>query len=387
MNWESIIRLPLLPGIATGLLLARLATQGLSWSGVALLIIALVWFSLTLIDWLLHWHRREREQAAALKKVIDEIQTPLSLVFLLEEPRNADQALVAKCVSDALVDSVPVEEIVVTKATDSSAEFNGAGSAPISQFLVRLSNGVYGILISSRPYISEPGAFARGAIRDKRLRTAVEGHQAWLSVDLVSAAPEEPDARIRAYATIGKLLSSMAGPDCLAIYAPELRRCNEFDPALIERLRSGFPLSIFDEPTFEPVIEIEEDNPRMVRAVEEALERWPEFAAAFHKRSDPEDDRFIVKAEFVEGEHSEFMWVAVTGLEGGAIKGTLMNDPHELQSVHRGKTVSFEISRLNDWLYPNEHGDAVGGFTLKVLSEDAEQRRRRNRSNRDEEGD
>ncbi len=378
MNWESIIRQPLVPGIAMVMLLARLATRGLSWSGVVILGIVLLWFALALIDWLVHWQGRRRQAQETVRRAVEEFEAPLSLVMLLAEPRRIDRDSVSECVRDALGELESIEEIRVEDGNASPA-VDSAGEPTARQFLVSLPVGVFGILASSRPYLSEPGAFARGAIRDKRLRTAVEGHRAWLSVDLVSAAPEEPEARHRAYGIIGRLLASMAGPDCLAIYAPEIRRCNEFDPSLIERLRSGVPLSIFDEPTFEPVIEIEENHPRMLAAVEEALSRWPEFATAFHQRATPDDDRFIVKAEFVEGQRSEFMWVAVTRLEGGLINGILMNDPHELESLYRGKSVSVEIDRLNDWLYPGGDGEVVGGFTLKVLSEDAEARRRRGR--------
>ena len=46
-----------------------------------------------------------------------------------------------------------------------------------------------------------------------------------------------------------------------------------------------------------------------------------------------------------------------------------MNDPHELLDFHRGANVHFELDRLNDWIYPGNDGDHVGGFTLDVLAE------------------
>lgn len=386
MRWDYLIRLPLVPALITALLLLRLMTSGLPWSGVMFLLLSIVWLGYSLIDWLVTRRRRIAEEKAELERTIEEFQAPLSLVFLLSEPRDPQFDRVARVIREALGDDFSDGEGLV------EASENGIGGDPqIRRFLIQQPSGIFAILVSPKPYIPEPGAFARTNIRDKRLRTAVEEHRAWLSVDLISATPEETEARFRAYETIGKLLASLSGPDCLAVYAPELKRCNEFDPTLIERLRSGEPLSIFDEPTFEPVIEIEEDHPRMVEAVEEALRRWPEFAAAFEKREPANDDRFIVKGEFVEGSLSEFMWVAVTSIEGGKIVGTLMNDPHQLQSVHRGKTVTVELDRLNDWLYPDEKGEAVGGFTLRVLADEAEEnRRRRPRGDRrkpDEEGE
>jgi uncharacterized protein YegJ (DUF2314 family) len=125
---------------------------------------------------------------------------------------------------------------------------------------------------------------------------------------------------------------------------------------------------LFAEPTFEPVIEIAEDDPRMAEAVEDAKRRWPEFIQAFAERIDLEDERYIVKAEFTEHGQSEFMWVSVTQIEGDLVTGVLMNDPHELVGVHRGQNVTIQAEQLNDWLYPLADGDAAGGFTLKVLS-------------------
>ncbi|MCB1230004.1 MAG: DUF2314 domain-containing protein [Verrucomicrobiae bacterium] len=381
MRWESLIRLPLVPGLITALLLLRLMTRGLPVSGIAFLLVSIVWFGFSLIDWLVNYRRRRSEERRALERALRESQAPLSLVFLLAEPRRVSLERVVDIVRDELGADLDEAEAVV------EAETPATEHETLKRFLIRLPYGVFAILVSRQPYLAEPGAFARTNIRDKRLRTAVEEHRAWLSVDLISATPEETEGRYRAYATVGRLLASVAGPDCLAIYSPELKRCNEFDPVLIERLRAGEPLRIFDEPTFEPVIEIEEDHPRMVEAVEEALRRWPEFAAAFLKRERVDDDRFIVKAEFVEGGRSEFMWVAVTDIEGGRISGVLMNDPHQLESVHRGKHVTIQIDRLNDWLFPDEKGEAVGGFTLRVLADDNEDRqnRRRNRPRGDDE--
>jgi len=379
MKWESFIRSPVFSGLATFALLVRLSVAGLSWPGVVLLLAVLLWFAFTLIDWLVHWHRRRGEQRLVLDSTVAKMQAPLSLVFLLAEPRRVSVESVSRCVRDALGLDGAADELVVeaspvdfSRAAGGETE-KGGGAAGERQFLVRLPDGVYGVLVFSAPYQS--GAVTRATSEDKRLRTSVENHQGWLSVDLVSATPEEPEGCIRAYATIGKLLAAMAGPDCLAIYAPEIGGLNEFDPMLIELLRSGEPLSIFEEPTFDPVVEIEEDDPRMAEAISEALRRWPEFCAAFFKRENPGDDRFIIKAEFVEGDHSEFMWVAVTEISGTRVTGLLMNDPHELETVHRGMEVSVEVGRLNDWLFHDEEGEAVGGFTLRVLEDQSRESR------------
>src|SRR5207245_368362 len=110
------------------------------------------------------------------------------------------------------------------------------------------------------------------------------------------------------------------------IYCPELGRCNEYAPAVLDALRNGQPLSLFDEPTFAPVVEVSSDDPRMVAAVEEGRRRWPEFVAAFNARNSPEQ-MFAVKARFSDGKNEEFMWVAVRKLEGDSLTGELGNSP------------------------------------------------------------
>lgn len=378
------MRLPWLPGILLVLLVGQLFLRGLSGAGVAALLLCIAWFGLTLIDAAVRWRLRRAARREATSRAEERWETQLSLVLFLEESREVSVDSLSGCVVDAL-QSDGDETLIVE--TEPDLESWAGGLPPeasriegIRKFLVRLTEGVFAVLVSPRPYIEDPKTFAKASIEDKRLRRVVEDHRGWLSVDLVSATPEEPEGRYLAYDIIGKLLASMSGPDCLAVYAPELRKCNEFDPSLIESLKSGNPLAIFREPTFDPVIEIEEDHPRMKAAVEEARSRWPEFAKAFRDRGEV-GGRFIVKAEFSEGEQSEFMWIEVDRIDEDHVFGTLMNDPHELIGIHRGSEVDLPLDRLNDWLFPGEDGEAVGGFTLKVLADESERRRRKDRGN------
>jgi uncharacterized protein YegJ (DUF2314 family) len=110
----------------------------------------------------------------------------------------------------------------------------------------------------------------------------------------------------------------------------------------------------------------------MAEAVREAVNRWPEFVAAYEVSNALQRERFIVKAEFREGRKSEFMWVSVRDIRDGEVTGILMNDPHELLEVHRGAQVTFSLDRLNDWIYPGRDGSHIGGFTLNVLADDEE---------------
>ncbi len=340
--------------------------KGLSWLGFSVLGVSGLWFAVDLTRWLFKWKYEKADTAENSQVVREEPESLVSLVFFLEEPRDVTEANLRQCVSHAL--QVDLNE------DDEDSEFfvvqyspPTADVTPIENFMVRIPQGVYSVMVSHRPYIANPSQFARDSIRDKRLRTAVERHQAWISVDLMDDEVEDNDV---AYDTIGKLIGSMAGPDCLAIYCPEIQRCNEFEPSQIETLMSGSPLQIFDEPTFEPVIEVSDDDPRMAAAEKVARDRWPEFVEAFGKASIENSEKFIVKAEFTEGSNSEFMWVTVRKIIGEQIHGILTNDPHELVDVFRGAEVKFGLERLNDWIFPAVDGTPVGGFTLDILSED-----------------
>ena len=354
---------------------AMLVGTGLTVWGVTALSLALVWFAIEFVRWLMPPGGQQRvTDHSAPDDGGEKVNNLISLVFFLDEPRDADEMGIRDCVSSALgirfQPGNPEAEFFVIPF--SPPENRRADDGEIRHFMVKVPAGLFAVLVSDHPYIGNPKRFARATIRDKRLRNAVEKHVAWISVDLMDDTTDRE--RIgEAYRVIGRILSAMGGPDCLAIYCPELQRCNEFDPGLLERLCGSDPVSLFNEPTFEPVIEISDNNPKMAAAVKEAISRWPEFVAAYIEAASGEKERFIVKAEFREGRKSEYMWVTVQGISPTEVTGILMNDPHELLDVHRGATVTFTTERLNDWIYPGPGGSHIGGFTLDVLADSGEE--------------
>ena len=357
---------PFIPLAVGVFMLVRVFLSSISWFGYTILGAAVIWFGIDFTRWLFNWKYEIQEKDPSKQIIREEPESLISLVFFLEGSREVTEDNIRQCVSHALgVDLSKDDEEDGYSIIQYSPPTVGA--TPIENFMVKVPDGVFSVMFSNRPYISDPVKFARDSIRDKRLRTAVEKHSAWISVDLMD---NDVDSSHDAYAIIGKILGSMSGPDCLAVYCPEIQRCNEFDPSQIETLMGGNPLTIFEEPTFEPVIEVPDDDPRMAAAEKVARNRWPEFVEAFNEKSLEDADKFIVKAEFTEGTRSEFMWVTVTSIESGQIKGILTNDPHELVEVYRGAKVELPLARLNDWIYPGEDGAPVGGFTLDILSDD-----------------
>jgi len=350
----------------------KLSQGHLSIIGAVALLLATLWFGIQLVHFLslLRDQRSARQPSPA--PPTDTSPPPQALVYFLSDPRQPTVETIRSCVAHAL--GLPTEQTTSPNKwiniTEGRLPTKSSDGHPVHHFLIHLSRGQFGIFYSDKPYMEDPAEFAAESIRDKRLRQAVEHHRAWISVDFLESRREPLSSR-EVYDLLGKILAAMAGPDCLALYSPELQRCNEFDLSLLEGLTGGNPLGVFSEPTFEPIYEIAADDARMAAAVLEARERWPEFVNEFNLNVPAHgSDRFLVKAEFSEGSKSEFMWVLVNELENELIHGELLNDPHELVGLHRGARLSLPLSQMADWLYRDAGGRIVGGFTLPVLADD-----------------
>lgn len=301
------------------------------------------------------------------KRLLYKPEAVISLVYLLRVPRPLSERMLQDRLSEALGVTLSGGEPEAAHSLVQMAPPPAGDIATLraTMFMLRLEDRVFGINNAATPYVHDRDSFA-DTIPDGRLQRAIREHTAWLSVDLVSGH-ESDDEKQRAYRTIGRAMAGLAGEDCLAIYCPELGRCNEYDDSLLEALRSDDPLSLFGACTFAPVLNVNADDPRFKAAVEEARTRWPEFAAAFHANPKAEAP-FIVKAKFEEGGRTEFMWATVTAIEDGAIHGTLENTPNELRGIRAGDAVRIALEDLNDWLYLKGE-EPVGGFTQKVMAE------------------
>ncbi len=310
------------------------------------------------------WNWRERRNAAAAAGAEDGDAPLRSLVFLLDEPRTIEPGAWVKQLGDALGAKLDSGD---GDATEFLLQMPHPAIPPEDGdcFMLQIPAGNFWVFNIRKPYMDDPGEFAEG-IRDRRLRDAVARHRAWISVDLLRWIG--PEDRTAIYAVIGKALAALAGPDVLAVNAPELGRCNEFEPSIIERLASGDPLSIFDDPTHAPVLNIEGDDPQMKAAVTEARRRWPEFAGYFAQRDASEDRPFIIKAPFGKEGDEEFMWVLVEGIDDGLVRGKLANQPHRIIDMHEGQDVTVPADAVVDWMCADASDQPLGGWTQKVLA-------------------
>lgn len=307
----------------------------------------------------------------------DDKKPMISFVLLLKEPRFLEAKILAEIVSAAWGGHYTSNDMESETASEEEAAGKADARFVVGQspmFMVSAPEAMYIVNNFDRPYFDNI-AEAAEAMPELRLRHAVEQHQAWLSVDLISPFDESRD-RQSYYPPIARLIAELSGEDCLAIFHPESGTINAWDKSLEDKLRGPDALTEFAEVVHVPVIQISDDDPRMKAAVAEARRRWPEFVETFKQK---QAANYAVKAPVTVGEHTEFIWLDVIGLEPEYVHGTLANDPVALEGMKLGDRVEVPVSELNDWFYLKDD-EPVGWFTVKVLAEaQKEQARGRNK--------
>lgn len=222
-----------------------------------------------------------------------------------------------------------------------------------------------------RPYVEDVEKAAEG-IPDLRLRTLFAEHRAWFSCDALGVDAATPDAEVREwYRLLARLFVELLDENCLAIFLPESSSGYAINEETEAALRSDDPVRTLQGTRTVPVVEVSDDDPLMRTAVATARERWPEFVAAFEAGA---GENFSVKAPVSHGGQTEFIWIAVTAVEGDRVYGTLANDPADLGPLKFGAKVSVKVGELNDWCYIGPGKSLVGGFTIEAVQKAAKRR-------------
>lgn len=269
---------------------------------------------------------------------------PNSIVVLLKESRALSQDALARLASRAMGCPIDIVE----------------GASP--RFVLYAGGALYTLHNVASPYFDNSEK-ATEHIDELRLRKAARDHKAFIALDhTLGATPDKPTAQ--EYQTIGKILAELEGPDWLALYHPPT---DSFIPYIekesVAHLRAQEPIeSLFHNPTVSPVIPID-DDPRMKAAEAEAKRRFPEFKAAFAKRS---SEFFSIKALIKRGSKGEHIWVEVDSMTDGAIEGRLGNEPVELEGLKLGSPVQVPVFEVEDWAIQKQ-GSITGAFTMPVL--------------------
>ena len=303
------------------------------------------------------WRRRRAEQ--------EENDHPLlSMVAFLREPRYMEPAFLAAAARGAWGVELSVSE---GDQEDEEDEENRdgfvVGGSPSSFVMYRGR----AILVNTfpHPYVDDPQEAAR-AIPDTRIRQLVGEHKAWLSCDALSVDSFDENSVREWFSVLGPLLAELLDDDCVAIYIPYTDQLFPNMEETRKMLQAADPLTALNDESPVPVVEIRDDDPRMIAAVQTARDRFDEFVAAFEQRA---GENFSVKAPISAQGNTEFIWLTVEAIENGVIYGKLANEPIDLGKLREGSQVRTKVEELNDWAYIGKDGETFGLFTVQVLAE------------------
>ncbi len=298
----------------------------------------------------------------------------ISLVLLLRRPRHLDASTLARYCETAWGGRFEVvTETQSAEGAPAAAETPQEGTGQFVTgkpplLIAAAALRLHLVHCSDRPYFEDPTAISDQA-GEARLRKVLEENRGWLAVDLVqreeeSILPEEH------YPRLARLVAELAGPDCQAIYQPGERRFNHWDDALETKLRQGDVTGVFTDLVVPPVVEVGDEDPRMVEASNEARRRWNEFVEAFTSGN---AKHCAVKAPITVGSRTEFIWITVESITDGLISGRLGNEPIDLGDLKLDSKVTIDTGVVADWVFFQDE-QPTGLFSLKALSEIQQER-------------
>lgn len=293
----------------------------------------------------------------------------ISLVALLREPATFDPVVLARLAGKAW-------NADLGDGTSEGADgfVAGAGVASVIHhqgrtFLINAMTDGHAMPLG--PYVDNPEQVAE-SIGDLRIRSLFAEHKAWFSCDALGVDGTTPQAEVLDwYQRLGKLFAELLDENCLLILVPDAGQAYRAYPInedTEQALRSDDPVAKLQETLTVPMIAVSDDDPLMRMAVEKARSGWPRFLAAFESR---QGENFTVKAPVSRDGKTEFIWIAVTAVEGERIYGTLGNEPADLGPLKLGSKVSVNVSELNDWCYVDPQGNPIGLFTVAAVKQAA----------------
>ncbi len=309
---------------------------------------------LTLIGGFVYWWMRRRKQRTRL----------VSLVALVKEPVEFDPAVLARLAGKAWGADLGDGE---TEGADGFVACAGVVNTIVHQGRMFLIN------CFPNPY-SDNSEEAAEDIADLRIRPLFVEHRAWFSCDALGVDGTTGEEEILEwYRRLGKLFGELLDDNCLLIYLPDAKALYPINEDTEAALRSENPLADLHATMTVPVIEVSDDDPLMLQAVEKARQSWPEFVAAYEAQA---GKNFSVKAPVSYADNTEFIWVAVTSIEGERVYGELANEPANLGPLKLGSKVSVLVADLNDWCYFDSQGNLKGGFTIEAVQKAAQRSRK-----------
>lgn len=280
----------------------------------------------------------------------------VSIVGLLREPLNLSGDIVARAGARAW-------EADLGDGSTEGADGFVASAGPITSIVH--DGKMYVIHSFPTPYDNDTGKTAEG-IPDLRVRALFNDHRAWFSCDAMGLDGSSTEEEVRsAYRQSARLFSELIDENCLLIFLPEWNKCFPINGDTIDALAADNPVEALHESQTVPVVAVSSDDPLLLEAVAKARETWPAFVEALDSGL---GENFAVKAPVSAGGNTEYIWISVTGTEGGRIYGILANQPADLGNLKQGSKVSVQVEQLNDWIYISPEGKPIGGHTIEALN-------------------
>lgn len=279
----------------------------------------------------------------------DDEERLVSVVLLLARPRELD-----------------AQNLGVIAARVFGAEFNVEGDeshfvvGESSMFIIKADDRMFIVHNWAKGYFEDPTEVA-DTVEDPACRIAIRRHKAWLSVDLIGM--DDTESLDTAYPQIAQLVGALADDSVLAVFCPDSERIRVCEGDFKDRLTGPAPMQALGSMLPDPLFLVSEDDPEMQAAAAEARRRWPEFAQAFRTN---DGELFSVKAPFVEGDQTEFLWVQMLEIKGDTIAGKIGNDPVCITGLKLGSPVEIQVRDLTDWMYLKAD-EPQGGFQMKVI--------------------
>lgn len=115
------------------------------------------------------------------------------------------------------------------------------------------------------------------------------------------------------------------------------------------------------------VVSFASEDAEMGAAMEEARRTLPMFMAEFHTAPVHAQGNYSVKVGMrTRAGTLEHIWVGNLRRENGRLRGTLANQPYDLEGLSLGDLVDIDESAISDWAIESARGQ-YGSFTTRVI--------------------
>lgn len=108
---------------------------------------------------------------------------------------------------------------------------------------------------------------------------------------------------------------------------------------------------------------VQNDDPQIVAARQQAKDTFPEFLKAFKNRK--QGCFYTVEVKVEEGGQVEYLTLDVMKASDTEVTGVIVDHPSKVK-LQSGATITAPISNLSDWRVELDDGTVKGGYVADV---------------------